>query len=220
MQTHRSLLALLLLGVSITAAAQQPGGEQPAAQAPANPSPAAGGPSAGGRGSLMDNPLAVDVFALIERLAVEMDKEFIIDPRLWGVPGLSTAGNDADYETLLGVLRSFGYVAIEVGDQIRIVPDSLARSEPSPIVQEDDSRISDHAVVTRVIDVSDIRTSDAGSEGGEPVSIAAMLAPILRPLMSTSIGNVSIPPGTDKIIITDRYDNVRRITAIVDELRQ
>jgi hypothetical protein len=38
--------------------------------------------------------------------------------------------------------------------------------------------------------------------------------------MSTAIGNVMVVPGIDKIIVTDRYDNMRRITAIVDELRQ
>jgi general secretion pathway protein D len=220
MHTHRSVLALLLLGVSITAAAQQPAGEQPTAQAPANP--AAGGPPAGGRGAagLTDSRLNVDIFALMERLAVEMDKEFILDPRMRGLAGLSTGGSDADYDSLLAILRTNGYAAIEGDDQIRIVPDAIARSEPSPLVQEDDSRISDHAVVTRIIDTSGIRASEVRGEGEVPVSVAATLAPVLRPLMSTAIGHVSNPPGTDKLIITDRYDIVRRITAIVDELRQ
>jgi general secretion pathway protein D len=222
MQSHRPLLVLLLLGVSFAAVAQQPAGESPSAQAPANPTPAAGGPPPAGRGAapIPDGAPVVNIFALIDRLAVEMDKEFILDPRMRGLQGLSTAGNDADYDSLLAILRTNQYVAIEMGDQIRIVPDALARSEPSPLVQEDDSRISDHTVVTRIIDTSGIRASEVRGEGEVPVSVAATLTPVLRPLMSTAIGNVSNPPGTDKLIITDRYDIVRRITAIVDELRQ
>jgi general secretion pathway protein D len=147
-----------------------------------------------------------------------MDKEFIVDPRMIGVAGRSsTETGDADYETLLAVLRTFGYVAIESDDQIRIVPEATARTEPSPVIEQDDSSISDHAVVTRVIDVSDLEiTMPDGSTG----SAAMQLVPVLRPLMSTAIGNVMVVPGIDKIIVTDRYDNMRRITAIVDELRQ
>jgi len=194
MHTTRPLLTLLLLGVAVTATGQEP----------ATPA----------------NRLAVDIFALMDRLAVEMNKEFVIDPRLRGLQGFSTKGEDADYDTLLAILRSNTFAAIEVGDQIRIVSEATARSEPSPIVQEDDPSISDHAVVTRVIDVADIRVPEVSSESGVPATAAAYLVPVLRPLMSTSIGNATAIPGSDKMIITDRYDNVRRITAIVDELRQ
>ena len=222
MRTHRPVLALFLLGVSVTAAGQQPAAAPPAAQAPANPGPTSGGPQFGGRGAanVAYDALEVDIFALMNRLAVEMNKEFIVDPRMRGLSGLSTTGDDADYDSLLAILRTNGYVAIEGGDQIRIVPEQIARAEPTPILQEDDPRISDHAVVTRVIDVSDIRLPDVSGENGAPVSAGAMLVPTLRPLMSTSIGNITAILGSDKVIITDRYDNVRRITAIVEELRQ
>lgn len=162
--------------------------------------------------------LAFDINAVIKRLAVEMDKEFIVDPRLVGASGRSsTTGDDADYETLLGVLRSYGHAAFEVGDQIRIVPEQAARAEPSMVLNEDDSRVSDHAIVTRVLDVADL---DVTLPDGDTTSSAAQLVPVLRPMMSTNVGNVTTIPGTTKLIIVDRYDNVRRITAIVDELRQ
>lgn len=164
-----------------------------------------------------DDSLVVDIFALMDRLAVEMNKEFIIDVRLRGVQGLSTSREDADYDSLLAILRTMGYAAFEVGDQIRIVPEAVARSEPSPVVNRDDDRISDHAVVTRVIDVADLAFTQAD---GTVVEGGPQLVPVLRPMMSTNVGNITAIPGSTKLIIVDRYDNVRRITAIVDELRQ
>jgi general secretion pathway protein D len=169
------------MGIAMTAAGQQPAG---------NSTP------------------TVDIYAVINRLAVELDKEFILDPRMRGMEWNSTAGNDADYDSLLALLRTNGYAAIEVGDQIRIVPEVTARSEPSPVVQADDPGMSDHAIVTRVIAIPASQLS------------AAELVPVLRPLMSTAVGNATAVPGTNTLVIVDRYDNVRRITAIVDELRQ
>jgi general secretion pathway protein D len=169
--------------------------------------------------TLPENAPSVDLFALIDRLADEMDKEFIIDPQVARVPGLSTAGADADYDTLLALLRNAQYAAIESGDQIRIVPEVTARSEPTPIVNEDDSRISDHTVVTRIIDVSGIEVNLPDGAPEEARSIGPQLVPVLRPLMSTAIGNMAIVTGTNKVILTDRYDNIRRITAIIDALR-
>ena len=164
-----------------------------------------------------DDALVVDIFALMDRLAVEMNKEFIIDVRLRGAQGMSTSREGADYDSLLAILRSMGYAAIEVGDQIRIVPEAVARSEPSPVLNEDDDRISDHTVVTRVIDVADLQFTQPD---GTVIEGGPQLVPVLRPMMSTNVGNITSVPGSTKLIIVDRYDNVRRITAIVDELRQ
>lgn len=203
----------------MAAVGQQPVAAPPQAQSPAAAEPTAGGASFGGRGAagISDGAPVVDIYALIERLAVEMDKEFILDPRMRGLSGLSTAGDDADYNSLLAILRSNGYAAIEVGDQVRVVPEAIARSEPSRILNEDDGRVSDHAIVTRVIDLGDFAPAVEGAPAGTG---AAGLVPALRPLMSTAIGNIVLIPGTNTIVIVDRYDNVRRITAIVDELRQ
>jgi type II secretory pathway component GspD/PulD (secretin) len=160
---------------------------------------------------------SIDIFPVITRLADEMDKEFIIDPRIPRQLQWSTAADNADYDTLLAVLRANFYAAIEVGDQIRIVSEQTARSEPSRILNDDDSRVSDHAIVTRVIDVADIEYT---LPDGTSASSAPQLVPVLRPMMSTNIANITSIPGSTKLIIVDRYDNVRRITAIVDELRQ
>jgi general secretion pathway protein D len=148
--------------------------------------------------------LRTDIFALIERLSDEMNREFVVDgASLNSMAGWSTAGDDADYDTLQALLRGAGMATIEVGDQIRIIPSANMRSEPSQILQEDDRRVSDHTIVTRVIAVDRISP--------------AQLVPILRPMMpqEAQLGAVS---DTNSLIIIDRYDNVRRITQVIDEI--
>ena len=167
-------------------------------------------------------PPSIDVNALIERLADEMDREFILDRRMNGVFGGTTAGADADYETLLGILRRNGWYALETADQILIVPEATARSQPSRLLQEDDPNVSDHEIVTRIIELPDIEVqAPTRGEGGERetqmTNLAPMLVPILRPMMPqyAQLGN---PAGTNKLVIVDRYDNVRRITAVIEAI--
>jgi general secretion pathway protein D len=207
-KSTRIPLAGLLLALALTAAAQPP------ADSGAQPGPRVMAPQP-------DRPV-VDVFALIERLADELDKEFIVDPRLTAeMLGWSTAGEESDYDTLLALLRLSGFTTIEVGDQIRIVPEANARAEPTRILQQDDNRVSDHAIVTRVIDVSDIELlGDAGQDDAGPREAAPMLVPLLRPMMSMQAGQLGTIQGTNKLIVVDRYDNIRRITAVIDELRK
>ena len=226
-------MTALLLAFSLTATAQPPTGQPPAGQSPAQtrpgqtlstppataPSPADASVTPIVRAAMPpvpDNAPIVDIFALIDRLAEEMDKEFIIDPRMRGIVGFSTAGDEADYDTLLALLRANGYAAIEVGDEIRIVSEATARSEPSIVATRDDNRISDHAVVTRVIDVEGFEFT---MPDGSTANMGVQLVPVLRPMMSPAIGNITMIPNSTKLIIIDRYDNIRRITAIIDELR-
>jgi type II secretory pathway component GspD/PulD (secretin) len=235
MRTNLFPLTALLLAFSLTAAAQPPAGQPSSGQAPAQTRPgetpamppaAASEPTDAGLVTgnrrapppLPDNAPTVDVFALIDRLSQEMNKEFILDPRMRGIVGYSTAGEEADYDTLLAILRTNLYVAIEVGDEIRIVSEATARAEPSTVLTRDDDRISDHAVVTLVVDVSDLELI---MPDGTPASAgAAALVPVLRPLMSTAVGNITAVPGSTKVVIVDRFDNARRIRAIIDELRK
>ena len=166
-----------------------------------------------------DRPI-FDVFGLIERLADEMDREFIVDTRINArMFGWSTAGEDADYDTLQALLRASGYIALESGDQIRILPEAVARAEPTKILQQNNRGISDHEIITRILKVSNIPVLP-GSPLAESGSIAPQLVPALRPMMSTQAAQMQSIPGTTKLILVDRYDNVRRITAVIDELRR
>jgi type II secretory pathway component GspD/PulD (secretin) len=145
----------------------------------------------------------VDLLTLVADIAADIDKEIIIHPGARGSLSYMIGDDAPDYETLLAILRTNGLAALETDEQIRIVPEATMRSEPTRVLQEDDRRVSDHEIVTRIINVDGIS--------------AAQMVPILRPMMPqyAQLGTVQ---GTSQLVIVDRYDNVRRLTRIVAEL--
>lgn len=209
-------LALLFSGPAtfVTATFAQPGaaGDPGPQERPASAEAErdAGGPPAGFPPAM--NLPGVDIGELIERLAAEMDREFVLDQRMRGIFGGTTAGADADYETLLAILRQSGFATIETADQILIVPEGSARTQPSRVLAEDDRRISDHEIVTRVIDVPDFLPPREGIAGS-----ASQLVPLLRPMLGQS-AHLGAVAGSNKLIVVDRYDNVRRIEAVIAAL--
>ena len=170
--------------------------------------------------------LAFNLHELIADAAEEIGKEIVVDPRLPPPmrAGYKTDGGD-DYESLLAVLRLNGFIAVEKTDQVLILPAQEVRAEATRILNEDDSRVSDHEVVTRVITLPDFPpnsppTDGEDSSGGtafRPGSGAAALVPILRPLMPTN-AMLGVVSNTNTLILVDRYDNVRRISAIIEEI--
>ncbi|PWG74444.1 type II secretion system protein GspD, partial [Enterococcus hirae] len=63
-------------------------------------------------------------------------KNFILDPRVTGRVTLlspTPLGPDALYQAFLSLLQVHGYVAIESGDLIKIIPDATARQFPTAI---------------------------------------------------------------------------------------
>lgn len=174
-----------------------------------------------------DNQRSTDVNRLIDRVAAELGKEVVVDPRLPSEMRGYTTEDDADYDSFLALLRINGYAAIATADQVLVIPEEISRSTPSLILQDDDPSISDHEIVTRVISLPRIpdRRSEAqiraqtetnpfASAGGD---LAPGLVPVLRPMMPQSAQLAAIS-GLNKLIIVDRYDNVRRITAVIEEL--
>jgi general secretion pathway protein D len=158
-------------------------------------------------------PHALDVYALIDRIAEETGREVVYSDRL---PTINSTERDAsDYETLQAVLRTIGFMTVETGNQILIMPENVARSSPTRVLQDDDRRISDHEFVTRVITVPSIEIQT--SDGVQTVDGAPQLVPILRPMLGNS-AQLGAAQGTGKLIIVDRYDNVRRITEVIEEL--
>lgn len=152
---------------------------------------------------------------LIYRAADETGKEIVFDERIEALTINSTAGDDADYASLLAVLRSAGYVAVEAEDQVLVLPENLGRTSSTRVVNEDDRRVSDHEYVTRVLQVP--AASFTTPDGSEGYLSAAQLVPILRPMMSNG-AQLAAPPMTNALIIVDRYDNVRRITQVIEDI--
>lgn len=184
------LTILLTFGLIATAAAAQDGSQAP------EPPDAAPAP-----GSVMD------LQELVRQVSESSGRQFLLDPRVRQVYVGGTPLGEITYPMLLSILRLNGMAAIEIEDRINIVPEAMIRQLAPRIVQTDDPDVADDEWVMRIIDVPD--------DGVE--NRAAMLVPILRPMMPQVAHFAAFPQG-GKLIIVDRYANVRRITAIVEAL--
>lgn len=150
---------------------------------------------------------SMDLQDLLTQVARNSDKEFLVDTRT--APSVYVGGTPLerpDYPLLLSILRNNGLAATEIEGRVNILPAGDARQLPMRLVQRDDPEIPDDEWVSRVITVRN------GS--------AARLVPILRPLLPRA-GHLAAFGSEEhnKLLIVDRYANVRRITAIVDVLQ-
>ena len=142
----------------------------------------------------------VPILQLIETVSKKSGKHFIVDPRVTG--NATLIGIDPSkitYAELLSVLQVSGFAASETGDLVRITPDTMARTMPTPLIGANDKR-PDAEMVTRVLRVKSVP--------------AAYMVPILRSLLPQS-AHLAAQSCTNELIIVDTFANVRRIEAIV-----
>jgi general secretion pathway protein D len=138
---------------------------------------------------------------LVRRVAEASGRDFLIHapvPARIYVRG--TLQETPTYSQLLSILRTNGLTIFMAEDIVNIVPDANARSMPTRVVQEDDDRIPDDEIVTRVI-----RTQHVP---------AAQLVPALRP-MQPQEAHLTAMTQSNTLVIVDRYANVRRITEVI-----
>ena len=142
----------------------------------------------------------VPLTQLIESVAKRTNKNFIVDPRVAGNAVLiGMDPSKVTYPELLTILQVHGYAAVEGEGLVRIVPDSIVRAEPSPVIGANDKH-PEAEVVTRVLKVKSIP--------------AAQLVPILRALLPVS-AHLAAFSCTNEMLIVDTYANVRRIENII-----
>ncbi|MGE0582833.1 MAG: type II secretion system secretin GspD [Steroidobacteraceae bacterium] len=174
-----------LLAIASIAAAQQPAGPR-----------------------ITPNFKDADITQIIEAVSAATGKNFIVDPRVGRqqVTMLSTTPMtpDAFYQAFLSILQVYGFVAVQTGDIIKIIPDANARQFPSVDLPDRVSSTSDE-IVTQVIAVKNVN--------------AAQLVPILRPLIP-QYGHLAAYPASNMLIISDRANNVNRIVRIIRRIDQ
>lgn len=216
MHRKTSSVALGFAGVALglaalTANAQErpapPGQPQPQVQPQPQQQPQFG-PQAGGF-PVPNLPPAellptVPLEPLLASVGRSASKKFLIDARSTQQIYLGGAEpNAVDYPTLLAILRNNGLAAIEIEGFMNVMPLTDVRFH-APIVQSDDTAVADDEWVTRVIVLTTVE--------------APFLVPILRPMLPQAAHFAALPPN--KLIVMDRYANVRRITEIVRALDQ
>jgi len=137
---------------------------------------------------------------LIETVSKRSSKTFIIDPRVTG--NASLVGLDASritYSGLLNILQVHGFAAVEYDNIVRVIPDAMVRTTPTPLITGSEKR-PDAEVVTRLIRVKSLP--------------ATYIVPILRSLLPQN-AHLAAMSCTNELIIVDSYANVRRIEGIV-----
>ena len=147
-----------------------------------------------------------DIRQVVEAVSAVTGKNFILDPRVTGRVTLlspTPLGPDALYEAFLSILQVHGYVAIDSGDLIKIIPDATARQFPSQIGTEGAAGPDDLA--TQVIQLRNVG--------------ATQLVPILRPLIP-QYGHLVAHSGSNMLIISDRAANVSRMLSIIRRIDQ
>ena len=147
-----------------------------------------------------------DIRQVVEAVAAVTGKNFILDPRVTGRVTLlspTPLGPDALYEAFLSILQVHGYVAIQSGDLIKIIPDATARQFATPLGTAGAAGPDDLA--TQVIQLRNVG--------------ATQLVPILRPLLP-QYGHLVAHAGSNMLIISDRAANVARMIAIIRRIDQ
>jgi len=204
MRRHRLILIALSVFAAPALAQERPTPAQPGQQAPQPQQPQ---PAQQPQPFLMLGPNVapglptVELAPILERVGRAANKRFLADGRVGAQIYLGgTEPNDITYPVLLAILHANGLAAFEVEGRVNIIPLADIRSSPVRMVQNDDASIPADEWVMRVLTVSNV---DAGG-----------LVPVLRPLMPQWAHMSAMPPAS-RLIIMDRYANVRRITEIV-----
>jgi general secretion pathway protein D len=159
------------------------------------------------QGSITPNYKDADLGQIIEAVSAVTGKNFIVDPRVRAqVTMLSSTpmSPDAFYEAFLSILQVHGFVAVQSGDVVKIVPDANARQLPANDLPSRISSTSDE-IVTQVVAVKNVS--------------AAQLVPILRPLIP-QYGHLAAYPASNMLIISDRAANVSRMMRIIQRIDQ
>jgi general secretion pathway protein D len=143
----------------------------------------------------------------IERLtavvAKKTGKKFVLDPRVRAdVVLVGEAPTEISYPQFLTVLEVYGFVAVDDGALVRILPDTYLRQQPIPTITSKDTRPASECV-TQIVPLKYVS--------------APQLIPILRPMLPT-YAHLAAVPGTNTLLITDRFANVRRIEALARSL--
>lgn len=135
-------------------------------------------------------------------VAKKTGKKFVLDPRVHAQVVL--VGEDPaqiTYPQFLTVLQVYGYAAVDSAGLVQVIPEVMVRQEAMPTITSKDTRLPSE-YVTQIIPVKNVP--------------APMLVPILRPLLPQQ-GHVAATVG-NSLLISDHFDNVRRIEALVRSL--
>lgn len=143
----------------------------------------------------------VDVLDAVRR---NDDRSFLIDHRVSPAIVIGQANlREIDYGMLLLILRNNDLAAVSVDDIVNVIPASIVRQYPLPVIFEEDDSIHDEEWVTWIIQT---RNAPPGA-----------IVPIIRPIMPAA-GHFAANPESQSMLLVDRYGNAKRIVALIEQL--
>ena len=145
----------------------------------------------------------IPIEQIIATVAHKTGKKYLIDPRVRAhVQIIGQDPSNITYSDLLTILQVHGFMAVEGGGYVRVLPDANARQVAQPRMSSGQT-FPDAQFVDYIIPVKN--------------GPAALLVPILRPLMP-QYAMLAAAVCSNSLLIVDSYANVKRIETIVKAL--
>ena len=151
------------------------------------------------------NFVNAEIEGVARAMAVIVDKQIIVDPR---VKGAITLYSDQPltpreaYLNFLAALRGQGFSLVEVGGMLKILPEAEAKLQTGTVEVGTAKRAGDQ-VVTQIFRLQ--------------FESAANMVTVLRPLISPN-NTINANTGTNTLVITDYADNLKRMGEMIAAL--
>ncbi len=146
-----------------------------------------------------------DILSVINEVALETGKNFVVDPRVSGKITLVSSKPikpEEVYQVFLSVLGLLGYSAIPNGNVIKIIPNMESGENATKVANKQMPGKGDEVVV-RVIPLDSVS--------------ANQLIPVVRPLMPQWSNISAYTPG-NVLILLGRANNLERIVNIIRDI--
>jgi general secretion pathway protein D len=148
------------------------------------------------------NFVNAEIEGVARAMAVIVDKQMMVDPR---VKGPITLYSDQPltpreaYLNFLAALRGQGFSVVEVGNMLKIVPEAEAKLQTGTVEVGPVRRAGDQ-VITQIFRLQ--------------FESAANMVGVLRPLISPN-NTINANPGSNTLVVTDYADNLQRISQMI-----
>lgn len=163
---------------------------------------AAAAPVKKGGATVTLNFVNAEIEGVARAMAVIVDKQIMVDPR---VKGAITLYSDQPltpreaYLNFLAALRGQGFSVVEVGNMLKIVPEAEAKLQTGTVEVGTVKRAGDQ-VLTQIFRLQ--------------FESAANMVGVLRPLISPN-NTINANPGSNTLVVTDYADNLQRISQMI-----
>jgi general secretion pathway protein D len=148
-----------------------------------------------------------DIREVAEMVSKVTGKNFLVDPRVKGkVTVISAEPIDGEqlYSTFLTILKTHGFIAIDEGELVQILPASGER-EHATFSESVRSKLSNHEVEVQVIPIKHVP--------------AVQMVPILRPLVEKE-GHLAAHANSNSLIVAASRRTINKIHDMLDTLDQ